>query len=315
MNTVGLDIGGTKILGALVDDEGEVLAEGRVSTPSTGTRDIIAGAADLVRDLAAHGEVSAVGMACAGFLDRARTRMMFAPNLPWQDEPLKALMEEATGLPVVLENDANAATWGEYVQGSAGEARDLIFITIGTGVGGGVITDGRLLVGAFGMGGELGHMRVVPQGRPCGCGVSGCLEQYASGSALLRAAREKVVAGGDRAAALVELCGGDAERLEGRHVTEAAAAGDALSRELLAELGRWIGEGAASVAAILDPEVVLIGGGVSAAGGLLLDPAREAFESHLTGVGHRPVPVMKLAELRDQAGVVGAAALAREAAR
>lgn len=310
--TVGLDIGGTKILGALVGADGRILARDRRDTPAQDPTAIIEAAAGLARDLAAGHDVPAVGVAVAGFLDRERERVMFAPNVAWRDEPLKARLSELVGLPAVLENDANAATWGEFVHGPAHAVDDLVFLTIGTGVGGGVVTDGRLVRGAFGVGAELGHIRVVPDGRLCGCGVHGCLEQYGSGTALVREARRLVAQGGPEAAALRDRCGDDPDRLRGPDVTAAALEGDPASVALIADLGRWIGSGAASLAAVLDPELVLIGGGVSRAGDLLLLPAREAFEEGITGRGFRPHGRLEFAGLLDDAGVVGAAALARE---
>ncbi|GMA39815.1 ROK family glucokinase [Mobilicoccus caccae] len=315
MTTVGLDIGGTKILGAVVEEDGTILARGKRDTAAEDPTAIVAAAADLVDELAGDGDVEAVGVAVAGFLDRERERVVFAPNVSWRGESLRADLAALVRLPVVIENDANAATWGEFVHGSAKDVDDLLFLTIGTGVGGGVVTDGQLLRGAFGMGAELGHMRVVPNGRLCGCGIHGCLEQYASGTALVRSAQHLVASGAPEAAVLANRCGGDARTLTGRDVTDAAMQGDPAAVGLLAELGRWLGEGVASLAAILDPEVVLIGGGVSQAGALLLDPAREAFTEHLTGRGFRPQARLLLAELLDDAGVVGAAALARDLVR
>ena len=313
--TVGLDIGGTKILGALVATDGRILARGRRATPAQDPSAIVEMAAELARELSEGHDVPAVGVAVAGFLDRDRERVMFAPNVASRDEPLKARLSALVDLPVVLENDANAATWGEFVHGPARAVDDLVFLTIGTGVGGGVVTDGHLVRGAFGVGAELGHIRVVPDGRLCGCGVHGCLEQYASGTALLRQARRLVAQGGPEAAALRARCGDDPDRLRGPDVTAAALEGDPASIALLADLGRWIGAGAASLAAVLDPELVLIGGGVSRAGDLLLLPAREAFEEGITGRGFRPHGRLEFAGLLDDAGVVGAAALAREEGR
>lgn len=310
--TVGLDIGGTKILGALVGPEGRIMRRARRDTPAQDASEITSAAAEVVRDLTADQDVPAVGVAVAGFLDRARERVMFAPNVAWRDEPLKARLAELVGLPVVMENDANAATWGEFVHGPARDVDDLVFLTIGTGVGGGVVTAGRLLRGAFGVGAELGHIRMVPDGRLCGCGVRGCLEQYGSGTALLREARRLVAVAGPEAAALRARCGDEPDELSGPDITAAALEGDSASIDLIADLGRWIGAGAASLTAVLDPELILIGGGVSQAGDLLLLPAREAFEEGITGRGFRPYARMEFAELLDDAGVVGAAALARE---
>ncbi|HYO85192.1 MAG TPA: ROK family glucokinase [Dermatophilaceae bacterium] len=314
--TVGLDVGGTKISGTLVGADGRVRASAWRLTPASGTEDILAAAADVVAELrsALHppDHLTGIGVACAGFIDRDGARVLFAPNLPWRDEPLKQRLEGVVGLPVVVENDANAAAWGEFTHGSAATSRDMVLITVGTGVGGGVIADGRLLRGAHGIAAELGHLRVVPEGLRCGCGNRGCWEQYASGTALVREARDLVSSGSPLARELMEACEGKPKRLTGPDVTRLAVAGDPASIELIADLGRWLGEGAASIAAVLDPDVVVLGGGVSAAGNLLLDPARAAFRRHLTGRGYRPEASWELAALGNDAGMIGAAALARD---
>jgi glucokinase len=186
----------------------------------------------------------------------------------------------------------------------------MVIVTVGTGIGGGIVVDGALMHGAFGVAAELGHMRVVPGGFRCGCGNRGCWEMYASGTALVREARELVLTGTPLAARLGELCGGDPAVLSGPDVTRAAVEGDPAAIELLADLGIWIGEGLASVAAILDPELVVLGGGVSEAGSLLIDPALAAFRRQLTGRGHRPEARFTLASLGNDAGMIGAADLA-----
>jgi glucokinase len=310
--TIGLDIGGTKISGGLVDEDGKIRRTARRETPAQDPDAIASAAADLVRDLSSQDDVAAVGVACAGFIDRAGSTVLFSPNLAWRDEPLKRRLESALDVPVIIENDANAAAWGEFRYGPARDADDMVFVTVGTGVGGGVVIDGQLLRGSWGVAAELGHMRVVPDGIRCGCGNRGCWEMYASGTALVREARELVRSGSPHAGTLNDACGGDPERLTGRDITSAARAGDAAAVELLADLGRWLGEGAASVAAILDPELIVIGGGVSEAGDLLLDPARAAFRRQLTGRGHRPEAAFALATLGNDAGTIGAAALAAE---
>lgn len=312
--TIGLDIGGTKIAGGLVDAEGVIRREGRRDTPATDPGAIASEAADLVRELvsSASEQVVAVGVACAGFVNAAGSHVLFAPNLAWRDEPLRQRLEPVVGLPVLIENDANAAAWGEFRFGAARDVDDMVLLTIGTGVGGGCVVGSRLLRGAYGIGGELGHMRVVPNGRRCGCGNRGCFEMYGSGSALLRDARELVGSGSPHASALLEKCGGDPDQLRGAHVTQAAREGDTASIELLSDVGTWIGEGAASIGAILDPELIVIGGGVAAAGGLLLEPVREAFDRNLIGRGHRPEPRVVLAHFGNEAGMIGAAALAAE---
>lgn len=311
--TIGLDIGGTKISGAVIDSNGLVLATGRKDTPAHDPGAIVSESADLIRELSFEREVDAVGVACAAFIDRTGSTVLFAPNLAWRDLPFKQLLETALGLPVIIENDANAAAWGEFRFGAAVGTADMMLVTIGTGIGGGVVTNGVLLRGAFGIAAELGHMRVVPGGIRCGCGNRGCWEQYASGTALVREARELVVSGTPHAARLSELCAGDPDQLTGPDVTRAAAEGDPAAVELLSDLGTWIGEGAASVTAILDPELIVLGGGVAEAGRLLVDPAVAAFRRQLTGRGHRPEARFVLASLGNDAGMIGAADLAARA--
>jgi glucokinase len=264
--TIGLDIGGTKIAGGLVSSAGEILARGRRDTPASDPNQIAREVASLVTELAAKSPepIAGLGVACAGFVDKTGSTVLFAPNLAWRDEPLKQRLESLVGYPVTIDNDANAAAWGEFRFGAAREADDMVLITVGTGIGGGVVVDSRLLRGAYGIGGELGHMRVVPNGLRCGCGNRGCWEQYASGSALLREARELVASGTPHGGVLAEACGGDPAQLKGHNITDAAQQGDAAAVELIADVGSWVGEGAASVAAILDPELIVIGGGVVA---------------------------------------------------
>lgn len=312
---VGVDIGGTKIAASAVAADGRCLHQARRETPARDPDQITLAVAAVVAELqqrvsADGGSVQAVGVACAGFIDRAGATVQFAPNLAWRDEPLRDRLQDATALPVVLENDANAAAWGEFRFGAARDVDDMVMITLGTGVGGGVVLGGELLRGAHGMGAEVGHMRVVPGGHRCGCGNKGCWEVYASGSALVREARALVAGGSPHAGVLTERCGGDPQRLTGAMVTEVAQTGDPAAVELIEDIGRWAGEGLASVAAILDPALLVIGGGVSAAGELVLEPARFAFTRNLTGRGHREIPDLVLAELGNEAGMVGAADLA-----
>ena len=315
--SIGIDIGGTKIAGGLVSDSGEIIARSRRETPATDPEAIIQASADLIGELARaaqshHSEPVKVGVACAGYIDAGGSTVLFAPNIAWRDEPLQGRLQERTGLDVVIENDANAAAYGEFLHGGGREATDMVLITLGTGVGGGIVLGGKLLRGSHGVGAEVGHMRVVPGGHRCGCGNRGCWEVYASGSALVREARELVRSTSPYAATLRDMCDGDAERLTGRDVTAAATDGDPAAIELLGEVGRWAGEGMASLAAVLDPQLFVIGGGVADAGELVLDPAKRAFSSQLTGRGHRPEPRLTLATLGNDAGVIGAASLARE---
>jgi glucokinase len=307
----GVDVGGTKIAGGVIDLQGNVVEELRVVSPATDSEAIEEAIAGVVNELRSRHDIAAVGVGAAGYIDKARAVVMFAPNIAWRHVNLKAELEERIDLPVVVENDANAAAWGEFTYGAGHDVEDLLLVTVGTGVGGGVVLDGELYRGAFGVGAEIGHMRVVPDGILCGCGNRGCFEQYASGSALVREARAVVRAGSLLAQDLLDRAGGDPDKIDGPLISEAAAAGDAFAIEQLAGLGRWIGEGIASLTAVLDPAVVVIGGGVSEAGDVLLEPIRAAFAAQLTGRGHRPMLEIRKARLGNRAGLIGAADLAR----
>ncbi|GAA3535562.1 ROK family glucokinase [Aeromicrobium panaciterrae] len=309
-HAIGVDIGGTKIAAGLVSEAGELLKRESEPTPDDATK-IPAIVADLSERLAGDDKIVGIGIGAAGFTSTDRTTVRFAPNISWVDEPLAEHVSALTDLPVIVENDANAAAWGEFSFGAGEDTDDLLLVTIGTGVGGGIVHHGQLYRGGFGVAAEIGHMRIVPDGIACGCGEHGCFEQYASGSALVRVARERVANGDRGTEALAALADGDPTRITGPALTDLAHGGDALSIELLAELGRWIGEGLAILASILDPRVIAIGGGVAAAGDLLLGPAVDAFETHLPARSHRPQAEVRLAALGNAAGIIGAADLAR----
>ncbi|MET0467586.1 MAG: ROK family glucokinase [Aeromicrobium sp.] len=308
---IGVDIGGTKIAAGLVSETGEILDSLAEPTPADSTK-IPAVVADLVERLTGDELAAGIGIGAAGFVGEDRSTVRFAPNIDWREEQLGQHVRALVDLPVVVENDANAAAWGEFRFGAGEDTDDLLLITIGTGIGGGIVHHGQLFRGGFGVAAEIGHMRLVPDGILCGCGQRGCYEQYGSGRALVRDARERVLNEDPGAAALAALAGGDLDRITGPGVTRLAQEGDPLSVELLAELGRWIGEGAAVLATILDPSVIAIGGGVAAAGDLLLVSVLDAFESHLPARAHRPEAALRLAALGNEAGIIGAADLARQ---
>lgn len=308
--TCGVDVGGTKILGGVVDELGVIVEELRVTSPATDPDAIQEAITSVVLELKSRHAITSVGVGAAGYIDKGRSTVMFAPNIAWRDVNLRQGLEKQVELPVVIENDANAAAWGEFAYGAGADVDDLLLITVGTGVGGGLVFDGQLYRGAFGVGAEIGHMRMVPNGILCGCGNLGCYEQYASGSALVRDVRAAAV-DDPRAGALTKRAGGDPEAITGPMVTELAQAGDAFAVEALANLGTWLGEGIASLTAVLDPAVVAIGGGVADADELLLGPARTAFRNQLTGRGHRPELAIRRASLGNRAGLIGAADLAR----
>ncbi len=309
---IGVDIGGTKVAAGLVDEDGTILARARRLTPSTDPEAVESTIVDVVGELRAGHEVVGVGIGAAGFVDADRARVMFAPHLAWRNEPLRDDVAAALGdLPVIVENDANAAAWAEWRFGAAqGESR-LVCVTLGTGIGGAIVVDGVVQRGRWGMAGEFGHMVVVPDGRRCECGNRGCLEQYASGNVLGREARELAEAGSPVTVPLVQRVGGDVSQLVGPLITEAAMEGDPTAMELFDEVGRWLGIGLANIAAALDPGTFVIGGGVSDAGELLLGPARDSFRRTLTGRGFRPEARIVKAALGPDSGMVGSADLAR----
>nr|WP_114908241.1 ROK family glucokinase [Ornithinimicrobium murale] len=312
---IGVDVGGTKVVAGLVDSSGSVLAQARRSTPGSTTRpsvveDVIVDAVAEMQE-AAGAPVLGVGLGAAGFVSADRRTVVFAPHLAWRDEPIRDRLGERLGLPVVLDNDAKAAAWAEFRFGAGREEPRLLLVTLGTGIGGALVLDGRVERGRHGLAGEYGHMQVVPDGERCECGNRGCWEQYSSGRAMQREAREMLEQDSPYAAGLAAYCDGDPTRVEGHHVTQAARAGDVAALELLGDVGRWLGLGLANLAAALDPGRIVVGGGVSEAGDLLLEPAREMFGRRLTGRGHRPVAPILAAELGPSAGMIGAADLVR----
>lgn len=291
---LGIDIGGTKIAVARVSGDGQVLASVSAPTPAGDPAALLEVVADLVANVTAADVAPTVGVACAAFMNETRDRVYLAPNIAWKDYPLRAELESILERPVVIENDANAAGVAEFEHGAGRGARSMIMLTIGTGVGGAVISEGTLLTGGFGVGAELGHVIVEPDGRLCGCGSRGCLEQYASGTALVR----------------------EATRLLGRPVEpdelrELLVARDPRAHEALETVARYIGRALVTMVAVLDPDVIVLGGGVSDAGAALTTPLQEEFARHYGPYSERPVPRIVIASMGNTAGVVGAAALAR----
>lgn len=310
---VGVDVGGTKIIAAAVALDGSL---GPLATRRTPGRDasvvlLESTVMEAVEEAADGRRVDFLGVAAAGFVDRGGERVMFAPHLPWRGEAVRRRLATASGAHVVLDNDANAAAWAEHHNGAGRDAACSVTVTVGTGIGGGVVLDadaGPMLVrGSNGMAGEFGHTQVVPDGLPCECGGRGCWEQYASGNALVSFARARIP---HEHTVLNEWCGGVVERLTGPMVTDAASGGDLVAQQAFAHVGGWLGVGVANLVAALDPDVVVVGGGVSAVGDLLLEPARAALARSLVGAAHRRIPPLRAAELGPEAAVIGAAALA-----
>ena len=311
-NTIGIDVGGTKVLGGVVAESGEILTTARRDTPREGGRALTQAIADVAIELSKDFPVDSIGVSAAGFISSDRQTILATPNIAgWNGVNLVAELVEILGKRIVLENDANAAAWGEFKFGAGRGRNDLMLLTLGTGVGGGLILNGELFRGAFGIGAELGHIRIVPEGHLCGCGIRGCLEQYSSGSALLRHAREAISASPDLARNLLARGDGTLEGLKGQHITEAAREGDPVALAAFNTMANYLGAGLASLCAVIDPSCIVIGGGVIDAGEIFLGPTREAALRLLPFSGKHPYPEIIAAELGNNAGLVGVADLSR----
>ncbi|CAM8635093.1 ROK family glucokinase [Candidatus Planktophila dulcis] len=310
--TIGVDVGGTKVLGGVVDESGTVVKTARRDTPREGGSALTQAIADVAKELMAEFTIDSVGVSAAGFVSSDRKTMLATPNIAgWNGVDLDYQVTSLIGLPVVIENDANAAAWGEARFGAGRGKRHMLMLTVGTGIGGGIVVNGELYRGAFGIAAEIGHIRVVPEGHLCGCGARGCFEQYGSGNALMRHAREAIAASPDIARNLLARGDGTLEGLTGKAITDAARDGDAVALAAFNTTAQWLGAGIASLAVVLDPECVVIGGGVIDAGEILLKPTREALERSMPFAGKHPYPEIIGAQLGNEAGLVGVADLAR----
>lgn len=313
---LGIDIGGTKVSGGVVDADGRILNRARRATPDRSTSPqivedtIVAVVAELREATGASSVVRAVGVGAAGWVSSDRATVLFAPHLSWRNEALPQALRGRIDAPVFVDNDANAAAWAEWRFGAARGQPDMVMITLGTGIGGAILRDGHIDRGRWGLAGEFGHMQVVPDGQRCECGNRGCWEQYASGNALVREARSMIEAGSPIVTDLAARVAAEGGTLSGPLVTAAARAGDSTAVELLGEIGHWLGVGLANLAAALDVGLFVIGGGVSAAGDLLIGPATETFRRRLPGRGYRPEATIVAAQLGPDAGLIGAADLA-----
>ena len=327
----GIDIGGTKVLGIALGPLDTIVAEARVPTPAAPVHpglvdaagdagvEVVHAIADVVAQLDAAVEerglvdqdAPAVGIGAPGMVDR-EGRLRFAPNLPqahgvnWK----KRIGERLPGRRIVVENDANLAMLAEHRLGAAQGYGHVVMVTLGTGIGGGLVVDGRVQVGGHGFAGEIGHMVVDPAGPPCPCGRRGCWERFASGGGLGLMAREAAMAG--RLPEVVALAGGDPEGVRGEDVTGAALAGDPDARRVIEQVGWWVGFGLANLACVLDPECFVLGGGLVGAGDLLLDSARRSFDEVVEGGATRPATAIVTAAFGERAGAVGAALAARD---
>lgn len=305
--TVGIDIGGTSVRAAVIDESGAIVNRTRELTPATtaATEDLLV---ELVHHLQATHPVEAVGLAVAGFISSDRQRVMFAPHLAWRDAEVPRILSERLALPVVMDHDVNSAVWAEYHLGAAVGSPVALLIALGTGIGAGLVVDGQIYRGAHGVAPELGHLTVVPGGRSCPCGKSGCWERYCSGTALAATGVDRWREAGRPVPD--ELA--DSE-VTGTVVARAAADGDPQAQAAVDELGHWLGIGMGLAADVLDPEVIVIGGGVSDAAALYLPRAIATMEQTITGGLHRPHPRIEVATFGDRSAVIGAGLLAQHA--
>ncbi len=311
MLTVGVDVGGTRVRAGVVDAQGAILDTARTATPPQEGA-LESAVAGVVAELAGRHPVGAVGLALAGFVTPDRRSVRFAPHLAWRDAPVADRIADRVGLPVVVEHDVNAAALAERRFGAAKGAATVVFVALGTGIGSALLIDGELYRGAYGVAPELGHVRVVPDGRPCPCGKSGCWERYCSGTALAATAVELIADSGRDSPVLGRLAAADPGQVTGQRVAAAAREGDPVAVAAVAALAHWLGEGLALVADVFDPELIVIGGGVSESAPLFLDDARAHYAARLTGRGNRPLARVRVAQLGAAAAVVGAAEVARE---
>lgn len=328
---VGVDLGGTKIATGLVDGGGRLLGRTEVLTqPEEGPRAVLHRMTQSVRDVCrqagvAPQRVGAVTVAAPGPLDPPSGRVVEAPNLRWRNVEVVAPMQEDLGAPVQLENDANAAALGEWWIGAGRGTRNFLYMTVSTGIGGGIVIEGNLYAGTHWAAGEIGHTVIVPEGGPlCGCGRRGCLEAFASGTGIARRAVEALrAAGWDEArdgavpasgaarpgSVLMELAGGRLERVDARRVAEAARRGDSLAQEVLEKTWIYLGAGLVNLANLFDPDAIAIGGGVSRIGDAMMEPLRRYVRERAVA-GPAEGTRLVLAQLGPDVGVVGAAAVA-----
>jgi len=317
--SIGIDLGGSKILTGVVDSRGKILVSEERATPARkSARAVIRAILDSVHDVLGSGpigisKVAAVGIGAAG-ISNPETGVVFAsPHLPrWRDVPLRDILQQELGKKVFLMNDANAAALGEFYFGVARGARDFIYITLSTGIGGGIVVGGRLYTGTIGCAGEVGHMTIDDDGPVCYCGNKGCWEALASGTALAEEARRRIKEGA--ATSMLRYTGGCVEKVTTQIIHKAAQGGDALAQELIGRTGYYIGVGLANLINIFNPELIVIGGGLSNIGDILLQPAFEVAKHRAYKEAFQAVRFAS-AELGRNSGMLGAAAYALQKTR
>ena len=307
--TIGIDIGGTKISAGVVDSSGNLIDSSKCSTPAEGGKELISSVINLIKEFNKKYEIKGIGISIAALISSDYGTIVGAPNIANLSKLNFANeIKEEFKLPIIIENDANAAMWAEFKFGSAKGLNPVMFFIIGTGVGGGLVIDGKLFKGANGIGAEFGHMCVVPNGLLCGCGSKGCIEQYASGGALIRYANEALLANPDKSEEVLSFGEG---KLSGTALTKAAKAGNELALAAFSKQADWLGLACASYSLIIDPQAIIIGGGVVDAGELFLAPVRAAMRKYMPFAESHVPPKIIAAKFGNDAGLIGAADLVR----
>ena len=309
--TIGVDIGGTKVSAGVVDSDGNIISSDRRSTPVSGGVELIATITDLIKSFQSQHEIAGIGISVAALISADLGTIVGAPNIANLSKiNFVEELKKSFSLPVVAENDANSAMWAEYKFGNAKNLNPVMFFIIGTGMGGGLVIDGKLFKGANGIGAEFGHMIVQPNGIKCGCGANGCIEQYASGSALMRYAKEEMKADPIKAKELLKYSDASGD-ISGATLTTAAKQGNEIALSAFNKQADWLGSACASYTLLLDPQAIVIGGGVVEAGELFLNPVRLAMEKYMPFAGTHSLPKIVAAKYGNDAGLIGAADLVR----
>jgi len=315
MYYIGVDLGGTGIKAGVVNEKGEILSKG--STPTMAERPyqaVIADIATLCKTVAADAniaieEIEAIGVGVPGICDPKTGIIPKCTNLGWFDVPFVSELQSHIAKPVIVDNDATVAGFAEYIAGVSAGTHSSVFVTLGTGVGGGIIINGRPYSGAHGVGSEIGHMNIAMGGELCTCGNRGCFERYASATSIIRDARRAVAENPE--SAIMEKCGGDVEKINAKIVIDAAKEGDAVAKQVFDGYVNGLAHGLVNLINVIDPEVIVLGGGVSMAGEFLLNAVREAMKP-LIFFKSMPYADVKLATLGADAGIIGAAMLGKQ---
>ena len=310
MLSVGVDVGGTKIAAGLVDDKGNIVDIEKINTENEDLQQLNADIISLIKKLVGKNNVSSIGIATTGFVSKTRDIILFGTNINHKNYNFKKALQKELAYKIVIENDADAAGWAEYKYGSGKEYESMVMVTSGTGIGGALIINDQLVRGAFGKAGEIGHMKIVPNGRFCSCGLQGCWEAYASGSALVENANN-ILKSNPKSVENIVSCSIDG-KITGPNITKLAFQDDKVAKNLIENVGWWLGLGISNIATIIDPEIIIIGGGVSAGKNILLDGVKKGYESNLSAGAYVEKAPIVLANYDNNAGIIGVADLSRK---